>query len=150
MPTDCLNRVLVASTSEIAIELLGVDVEQSEIQCVLPSECQGSGLTLKIDGHSYEIGIVTKRDSSQQISKAMLGLGDDDEPLEDDELLDAIGELVNMIAGRVKGKLSDEGGVVELATPQEIDLETWSPQGLMFKGTDFEFSIFITSHCTVS
>lgn len=147
MANECLDPVLIASTSEIVVELLGVDVEQGAVECVMPSECQGSGLTLQINDHPYEIGIMSKPGCAQQISKAMIGLGDDDEALSDEELLDAIGEMVNMIAGRVKGKLVEDGGVVELATPQVLDLETFTPQGLMFHGADFEFSVFLTPHC---
>lgn len=147
---NCLHPVLIDSTSEIAAEFLGMEVTQGETVCVPSSECQGSGLTLKIDEHPYEIGIISNAGCAQSISKAMLCLGDDDEPLAEDELLDAIGELVNMIAGRVKGKICESGGVVELSTPQVLDLETFSPQGLQFHNSDFQFSIFLTPHCIES
>lgn len=147
MPLEFFGSVLTSSTEEIFSELLGVVVEHLDGEAGVQLDCCGSRLALKIEGQPYEIGIVSELGCAQQISKTMLGLDDDDEALMGEELVDAIGELANMIAGRIKGKLSEEGESVELATPQSLDQENIPGRQLRFQNSEFEFSVYLDAIC---
>lgn len=139
-----LDPSLWSSTEEIVSELLGVCVEK-RTECPLNAmECEGSQLAMKIDGALFEIGILSKPGSAEQISNMMLGLEDDEESLTGEEILDAIGELANMIAGRIKGNLANDGRTVELATPQDLAHDRVPKHRSIFHSSEFEFSVFLS------
>lgn len=143
MPSAQLRPVIKSSTVEIMGELLCVDVEHGNECSITSQDCHGTRLDICIDGRGYEFGVISKLRCARKISRAMLGLDENDEPLSGSDLTDAIGELANMIAGRIKGKLSQEGGAVALSTPESVNFESVPAQRLRFHNSNFEFSVFL-------
>ncbi|MCL2455082.1 MAG: chemotaxis protein CheX [Micrococcales bacterium] len=58
--------------------------------------------------------LTTSRDTAHALARALMGMGAD-EPVSDDDLVDAFGEIANVVGGNVKALLPDQG---TLSMPQ--------------------------------
>lgn len=56
---------------------------------------------------------------ARTIGANMLGT-DPDEPMSDDEMSDAIGEVANMVMGALKARVQDEVGTMEVSIPSVV------------------------------
>lgn len=111
---DWLNAVVEAS-SETAAQPLGL---QSVTEAValnpdqkIPESSWGSFLPLHSDDESVQIGLVTDRSGFVILSQAMLQMTPDHPDLTADDISDAVGEIVNVIAGGVKRRLSGKAKI---------------------------------------
>lgn len=143
MQNNHLDPILQSSAEEITAELLGVDVTRRTGREVNLADWHGSKLGLNIDGSQYEIGILSKAGCATQITNMMLGM--EDESISGEEIVDALGEMTNMIAGRLKDKICSDGGAVQLSTPELLNEENLPEQLLEFYNEAFGFSVFISS-----
>ena len=64
---------------------------------------------------AFELSLFASRESCSQLATAVLGMNVDDLP--PGTMPDAIGEIVNMLAGGVKRRLASNGGDLELGLP---------------------------------
>ncbi|HPC94438.1 MAG TPA: chemotaxis protein CheX [Sedimentisphaerales bacterium] len=56
---------------------------------------------------------------ARTIAANMLG-GDPDEPMSDDDMSDAIGEVANMVMGALKARVHEEVGTMEVSIPSVV------------------------------
>jgi hypothetical protein len=67
-------------------------------------------------GQAFDLALVSSADGCQALSRAILCLGDG-APLRDAEVADAVGEIVNMLAGAVKRRMAGSGAELMLGLP---------------------------------
>lgn len=65
---------------------------------------------------AFDLALVAVRENCQALSRAIL-YASPDQVLKDTEVADAIGEVVNMLAGAVKRRLTGLGAELELGLP---------------------------------
>ncbi len=64
-----------------------------------------------------ELAIITTKEGGQKLAKMMLQMEEEEAPLEDNDLADALGEVVNVYAGALKGEVDQEGNM-EMGLPR--------------------------------
>jgi CheY-specific phosphatase CheX len=67
-------------------------------------------------GQAFDLALVSSADGCLALSRAILCAGPA-APLKDTEVADAVGEIVNMLAGAVKRRLSGQRADLELGLP---------------------------------
>lgn len=65
---------------------------------------------------AFDLALVSSREGCQALSRAIL-YASPDQVLKDTEVADAIGEVVNMLAGAVKRRMTGLGAELELGLP---------------------------------
>ncbi len=104
----------------------------------------GVGLSLLHDGGSWELGLFGTKESSDNLARAFLGFGADEEP-PSDEVVDLLGEIVNMVSGIVKRSIPG-GEHINFGVPLHLiadDCKTYLPHTIpviaqSFSGPSFE------------
>jgi CheY-specific phosphatase CheX len=76
----------------------------------------GAHIPLIGDGAAYDMAFVTSPESCQALARAILCMAPD-APVKDVEVADAIGEIVNMLGGGVKRRMSGQGAELVLGLP---------------------------------
>jgi hypothetical protein len=111
-----LTRWLAAaaeSAREIAAGPLGIArTTWDESARSLPDDLYGVYIPLLTETVALQLGILAGRDVCTKLARSLIGV-DAAEPLETDEdVLDAVGEVTNMIAGGVKVRLASECNII--------------------------------------
>jgi hypothetical protein len=68
----------------------------------------GAHIPLIGDGHAYDLALVASPEGCKALARAILCMAPD-APIRDPEVADAIGEIVNMLGGGVKRRMSGHG-----------------------------------------
>jgi hypothetical protein len=76
----------------------------------------GAHIPMVGGGQAFDLALVSSPSGCQALSRAILGLPDT-APLRNAEVADAVGEIVNMLAGTVKRRLSGIGAELVLGLP---------------------------------
>jgi len=76
----------------------------------------GAHIPLVGTGQAFDLALVSSYDGCQALSRAILCMGTG-QPLKDAEVADAVGEIVNMLAGSMKRRLSGLGTEFTLGLP---------------------------------
>lgn len=107
-------QALVESIDEVASVFLGMEVADPVYQDGPPSEAVSTAsIRLSSPESTYLIGIAAERGGCTEIARALLGMVDSDGPLDDAAVDDAFAEVLNMVAGGMKKRLSQiEGGLM--------------------------------------
>jgi len=83
-------------------------------------ECAASmiGAHIPVIGgnQAFDLALVASAEGCQALSRAILGMSDG-APLRDAEVADAVGEIVNMLAGTVKRRMAGHGAELVLGLP---------------------------------
>ena len=104
----------------------------------------GVGISLLHDGGSWELGLFGSKKSSHNLVRAFLGMDSDEEP-PSDEVVDLLGEIVNMVSGIVKRSIPG-GEQINFGVPLHLigdDCKTYLPHTIPviaqpLSGTSFE------------
>ncbi len=104
----------------------------------------GVGLSLLHDGGSWELGLFGSKESSDNLARAFLGFGAEEEP-PSSEVVDLLGEIVNMVSGIVKRSIPG-GEHINFGVPLHLiadDCKTYLPHTIpviaqSFSGPSFE------------
>ncbi len=98
---------LVAATNELATTSLGLaEGEVVSTGSTLPEIPYGSFVGLTGETKSVQIGLAASREDCMTLARAMFCMGPE-EDLSEEDLADALGEMVNVLAGGVKVRLKD-------------------------------------------
>jgi len=98
-----------------ALSLPGVVVHDPVgLECA--SAMIGAHIPLIGGGQAFDLALVASGDGCQALSRAILGASPG-APLRDAEVADAVGEIVNMLAGSVKRRMAGLGAELELGLP---------------------------------
>jgi CheY-specific phosphatase CheX len=114
---DWMNAVLAAS-EELAVSMLGfesADVIQMTEQ--LPKEGTAAHIALVGENVAAQVGIVTSAEHCQELARALMGMEEDEEDLQEDEVADAVSEMANIMAGQVKTRMAEANNIVNLGLP---------------------------------
>lgn len=76
----------------------------------------GAHIPLIGEGHAYDMALVTSAESCKALSRAILCMAPDAD-IRDADVADAIGEIVNMLGGGVKRRMSGLGAELVLGLP---------------------------------
>lgn len=117
MNVQLLNSELRDSITEISAEMLGLEGITENATNQLDTSSASMHLPIKIEQTEYVVGLVASEQNSQRIMAAMLGMEDGEEEFDMEEINDSIGEMINLIGGRLKGKLNEHGVAASLETP---------------------------------
>jgi CheY-specific phosphatase CheX len=115
---DDWTRAAVAAAADVVSQALGWD-----LRCVEPSEAFSSiatcGAYVPVSSADsvLQIGLMTDRAGCEAMSRALLAMGPD-EPFESpSDVTDAFGEIANMIAGGVKGRMYERVPSLRIGLP---------------------------------
>lgn len=113
--SDWVVAMADAST-ELALSL-GIDgVEVQGWHDVPPTGLAGAYIPLLAEDQTLQLALLASPDGCADLSRLLLGM-EPDEDVEAADIADAVGELVNIVAGGVKQRLQDCAGGLRLGLP---------------------------------
>ncbi len=108
----------VSATDEIASTTLNLgNCAVSPNGGSLPTDMSGSYVSLMSTAASLQVGLASSPQGCQTMAKALLGMTPEEEDLTDADLADALGEVVNIIAGGIKTRLTEKDSSIQLGLP---------------------------------
>jgi CheY-specific phosphatase CheX len=96
--------------------LSGVEIAELGHRHEMPDSLLGAFVQVVCPEGAVLLGITGTSEACDGIARRMLGM-DPDEPIEESDANDAMGEIINIAAGTVKTKLSPQLGSIELGLP---------------------------------
>jgi Chemotaxis phosphatase CheX len=84
---------------------------------VVPASTLPNGLwgayipLLSPQNESLQLALLAGRDTCERITRALLGMSDDEAPESDNDIIDAVGEVTNLVAGGLKARLEGKADV---------------------------------------
>ncbi len=120
----------MAEKTEIADSLWQSTSEAFETTVMLPVNRKDEALSLNSDSvvmgsitfTGALLGILSVKcdcDSARKVARSMMMLEDDD-PLESDEIEDALGEVANLVVGGLKSRIMEKFGEIEISVPTVV------------------------------
>jgi hypothetical protein len=125
---------IVSSVTDLAITSLGFnDVEVVGTGAGLPQGLQSAYVALVGDDHNIQLGLVADPEACDQLARSLLLFEPDDELCPDD-MVDAVGEIANILGGGVKRRMIATDPTIKLGLPVFINgtiaqssvLDSWS------------------------
>lgn len=118
-----LLSIFEEATHEIATTALGYDANGRLVSKPNSSGNPGALVALQLDGRTFHLGIASSDPGLRELAAALMMLEPDDDPLSDDDVSDAVGEIANLIVGNVKSRLCEQNSNanVTLGTPLRWD-----------------------------
>ena len=106
------------ATNEIASYALSFSgaIVQDPVGLERAIELIGAHIPLIGEGHAFDMALVASPESCKALARAILCMAPD-APVKDAEVADAIGEIVNMLGGGVKRRMSGHGAELVLGLP---------------------------------
>ncbi len=106
--TAWINNVSAAAQT-IAASALGIQKMswQHLPQAEVPGNLCGVYIPLLTEQYALHLGLLGQHASCYRLARALLGMGSEETISDDAELFDAVGEIVNMMAGEVKARVAD-------------------------------------------
>lgn len=105
--TDQWLLTVVEAFNEVATTSLAcVDVQPAEHDVPPADLMSGAYVPLMSDQGAIQVGLIASEEDCTALARALLGMEPGD-PLELSEVADAVGEIVNMMAGVVQRKLAE-------------------------------------------
>ena len=98
-----------------ALSLSGATV-QDPVDVARAMSMIGAHIPLVGPGRAFELSLVSSAEGCQALSRAILGIAPGP-ALPDVEVADAVGEIVNMLGGSIKRRLSGQGAELVLGLP---------------------------------
>ena len=113
--SDWVAAMADAST-ELAVSL-GIDgVELLGWHDLPPTGMAGAYIPLLAEDQTLQLALLASPTGCADLARLLLGMEPDDE-VSDADIADAVGELVNIVAGGVKQRLQDSTGGLRLGLP---------------------------------
>jgi hypothetical protein len=100
---------MIAATNELAQTTFNSPPSSATLLPPVLEDREGSLLPIYLGGESLQLGVLATPATCRALTKALLDLGDEEEP-EDSDIPDAVGEIVNIIAGIVQRSIDREDG----------------------------------------
>jgi chemotaxis protein CheX len=115
----CMNSVLLASAGEVFETMIFMDLDQCfDAEQQIQDSALLSTITFKGDLDGC-LTICCSLDCARSIGINMLGM-DPEEKIGQDEIYDALGEVVNMVMGSVKTRIQQNTGNINVSIPMVI------------------------------
>lgn len=107
-----------AATTEVAQATLGFDRKDIVAEnAPWPEEWSGAYIPLVNEEHSLHLGLLSDTGGCQALARAFLGMNGEDIELPSADVADAIGELVNIVAGNVQTRMSGRAPTLQIGLP---------------------------------
>lgn len=114
---DWMNAA-VASAEELATVALGFDgatfVGKREH---MPSNVKSALVALVGDNASVQLGLAGTDEVCQKLARALLAMNPEEADLPDDDVADAVGEVINIVAGQVKRIIGGPDSTMKMGLP---------------------------------
>lgn len=108
----------IQSIEETATCALGYDgVKILKTSNEFPVDMAGSFIGLMGSSISVQLGITGSNETCQLLAKALFGMESDDEELPKADVADAVGEIVNIMIGVMKGLMSEKESNLQIGLP---------------------------------
>lgn len=119
-PEEWLDAI-AKSLNEVAASYLDVSrAPLAEYDDDSDSLKAGAVIGLVSKSNSVQMQLLSTEEGAESLARALLGF-DFDEPIESDDMLDAIAEIMNIVRGLVKVKLHDKDPDLNLTLPLALD-----------------------------
>ena len=119
-PKDWL-RSAIDATAEVATGTLGYAAnDQVEYSEEIPSGHRGAFIGLISQHNSVQLGVMSANGGCEKLARDLLGF-EADEDVAHEDVADAVGEIINIVAGMVKKKLEDQDSNLKLGLPMFIE-----------------------------
>jgi Chemotaxis phosphatase CheX len=105
--SSCLDALVDATTEVSSTVLSGASCELLDTQTDYGTG-HGAYLSLNTDEEPIQVGLLAEPSDCQVLSKALLGMEAGDEDLPDGDVSDAMCEIINMIAGGLKRRVTGQ------------------------------------------
>lgn len=117
MPIDSWLDQLADVAKEVAASTLSTEAfEIRDRTHGIPKELAGSWIAMVGDECSAQVGICSNQSGAKRLAGMMLGMGPDEE-LDDEGTADAVCELINVMAGVLKSRVSAQMAHFKLGIP---------------------------------
>ncbi len=114
---------LVEATNETSDQFLSLgNISVIATTDSLPEMATAGFVSLVGDSTAVQVGIAASAGGCQLLAKSLMGMTDEDEDLPHNDVIDALGELANIVAGGVKQRMVDQGeSTMVLGLPLVLD-----------------------------
>lgn len=82
-----------------------------------PPALRGAYLGLVGPTGAVQIGLAASPEGCQALAKGLMGMGPADAPLPDNEMADAVCEIINIVAGGFKARVRDRASPLQMGLP---------------------------------
>lgn len=82
-----------------------------------PPSLHGAYLGLMGPAGAVQIGLASSPEGCQALAKGLMGMTPADEPLPDNEVADAVCEIINIVAGAFKARVRDRANPLQMGLP---------------------------------
>lgn len=117
---DAWLGTAVESLAETASTALGLDptrvVGETE---TLPHELVGTTIPLVAD-RAVQLGLFATPQECENLARLLLGMGLDDGPVSPPDVADALGEVLNILAGVMKRHMANKGAALSIGLPMFV------------------------------
>ena len=115
------NDAAFEALEELVESVLGWEIfSKGEARLEAPPKEPGAFITLISDQNAVQVGITASINGCGSIARALM-CSEEDETLSTSDMIDALGELVNILAGSMKTKMSDKDSHLQLGLPVFVD-----------------------------
>ena len=119
---------MVDSADELARTSMGLDlVNVVGNRDASTLNTNGSYLAIIGDNQRFQLAVASTRAGCETLAKALLGAAPD-EDMADADVSDAMGEIINIIAGGVKLRMRDVDATIQLGLPMFIEGKVHTPR----------------------
>lgn len=119
---------MVESADELARTAMGleaVNVRGNRDMSTL--DTNGSYLAIIGDDQRFQLAVASTREGCESLAKTLLG-ADPSDPVSEDDVSDAMGEIINIIAGGVKLRMRDVDPSIQLGLPMFVEGKVHTPR----------------------
>lgn len=112
------SRAAEDSMLELAPDMLGCkDCVLVETQTELPSEVHGAQLALINGSATLQVGFFSHEAGLLSLARSLLQMEQEEEDPAKEDIADAVGEIVNMLAGAIKDRFGSVAGETQMGLP---------------------------------
>jgi chemotaxis protein CheX len=113
---DCLSEAMIAGSREVFEKMIFMQIEScSDTTSQIEGDVLLSSISFR-NGIEGCLGICCNKDCARAIALNMLAMSPDD-PISDNEIKDALGEVVNMVMGTVKTAIQSDLQHLQVSIP---------------------------------
>ena len=115
--TEVWTDAMVDSLNELATDMLGFDEGKLvEIRDEMPDSMIGAHVAMVSIQEALSVGFISDKEGCNALARALLCM-EPDEELPESDVADALGEIVNIIAGGVKRRLVERDASIKIGLP---------------------------------
>lgn len=130
---------LEGAFEEVATSALGFAGMSITARHEAPPHLHGAYLGLVGPTGAVQIGVASSAEGCQALAKGLMGMTPEDAALPENEMADAICEIVNIVAGGFKARLRDRANPLQMGLPVFINGAVQSTERVAVRVADVKF-----------